>query len=196
MKKQGRLILIGLACVALSGCISNLWTGATLVYDRHDVYKKLDDYNLVAVAHHALFDDKVFKQPGCYLDLAVFNDDMLLAGHVPTELLRDEAVNRLQRLGGYREFFNQVAVKNEPTNALQDTWITTLIRTQILADATINPNDFKIITVDGIVYLMGDVIPEQAARVIAISRGTRGVMRVVKLLNYYNLSERPVPGKH
>ncbi|QRN04986.1 BON domain-containing protein [Legionella sp. MW5194] len=196
MKKQGCFILIGLALTQLLGCVSNLWTGASLVYDRHNVYKKLDDYNLAAVAHHELFDDKVFKQPGCYLDLAVFNNDLLLAGHVPTEGLRDLAASRLQKLGGYREFFNQVAVTKEKNNALHDSWITTLIRTQILADAEINPKEFKIITVDGIVYLMGDVIPEQAERVIAISRQTRGVIRVVKLLNYYNLSETPKPGKH
>lgn len=196
MKKQGRFILVSLVLTQLLGCVSNLWTGASLVYDRHNVYKKLDDYNLAAVAHHALFDDKIFKQPGCYLDLAVFNNDVLLAGHVPTDALRDMAANRLQKLGGYREFFNQLAVKQDKHNALQDTWITTMIRTQMFADAEINPKEFKIITVDGIVYLMGDVIPEQAERVIAISRQTRGVVRVVKLLNYYNLSDIPKPGKH
>ncbi len=74
---------------------------------------------------------------------------------------------------------------------MEDNWITTKIRSKILADSTIDPNDFKVVTADQIVYLMGDVIPEQAAKVIHIARTCTGVKRVVKLFKYYNLSDKP-----
>ena len=38
---------------------------------------------------------------------------------------------------------------------------------------------------------MGDVIPKEAAIVIQIARRCPGVKRVVKLLKYYNLSDKP-----
>ncbi|WP_242604331.1 BON domain-containing protein [Legionella birminghamensis] len=185
--------LIILMSLLLGGCLGSVWTGANMIYDRHDIYKKLNDYQLAAAAHHALFDDRILKQSGCSLDLAVLNGDVLLAGHVPSERLRDLATRRLNSLTGYRELFNQVDVSLAVNNSLQDSWITAKIRSQIFADAAIDPNAFKIITSDRIVYIMGDVRPRQADRVIYIARNTSGVLRVVKLMRYYNLSETPSP---
>ncbi|VEG91576.1 BON domain-containing protein [Legionella spiritensis] len=191
MKKQGcEIFLLVVFTSLLSGCISSVWTGATMIYDRHDVYKKLDNYSLDGNAHHALFKDKVFKQPGCSLDLAIFNNDILIAGHVPSAALRSLAESRLRRLTGYRRIYNQVAVKKEGSHTIQDSWITMKIRSQIFADAEIDPSEFKIITSDRIVYVMGDITPDQARRVLHIARNTSGVLRVVKLINYYHLSKK------
>ncbi|MBA2710900.1 MAG: BON domain-containing protein [Tatlockia sp.] len=175
-------------CCFLTGCISNLWTGANLVYDRHNVYKKLSDYQLAAKASHALFHDQVLKCDNCSVDLAVFNGDILLAGHVPSLVLRTEAKKRITGLSGSRRFFNQLDLSSKPAKTVDDSWITTKIRSRIFADSEIDPNAFKIITSDSIVYLMGDVKPQQAEKVIDIARTTEGVERVVKLFKYYHLS--------
>ena len=74
---------------------------------------------------------------------------------------------------------------------LQDDWISASIRAKIIADSSINPKDFNIITSSQVVYLMGDVIPAEADRVIQIARQCAGVKRVVKLFKYYNLSDDP-----
>jgi osmotically-inducible protein OsmY len=192
MKKQGRLIILLFGFALLGGCYSELWTGATMVYDRHNVYKKMDDYQLGAEAGHALYDDQLFKQRGCSIDLAVFNGDILLAGHVPTAELRQEALRRILKLRGYRRVINQLDISKEPGSTIEDSWITAKIRSQIFADAEIDPRAFKIITSDHIVYLMGDVKPHQALRVIDIARNTEGVDRVVKLFKYYHLSQHAV----
>ncbi|WP_419419715.1 BON domain-containing protein [Legionella sp. D16C41] len=191
MMRQGLYLFIFLSALALTSCMGSLWTGATLVYDRHNVYKKLYDYQLALEANRALFQDRLLKQDGCYLDLAVFKGDILLAGHLPNKDLRALAASRLKSLRGYRELFIQVANYSAPANDLVDSWITTKIRSQILADAEIDPNDFKIITVDNIVYVMGDVRPKQAERVLNLAKNTQGVIRVVKLMRYLNLSEIP-----
>lgn len=189
MRKQGRTIILLLSFALLGGCYSELWTGATMVYDRHNVYKKMDDYQLGAEAGHALYDDQLFKQQGCSIDLAVFNGDILLAGHLPTVELRQEAIRRISALKGYRRVINQLDISKLPSSTIEDSWITTKIRSQIFADADIDPRVFKIITSDHIVYLMGDVKPRQALRVIDIARNTEGVERVVKLFKYYHLSQ-------
>jgi osmotically-inducible protein OsmY len=192
MQKQGciALVLILLSFL-LTSCITNVWTGVTLIYDRHNVYKQLSDYQLAASASRALYKDQIFKADNCAIDLAVINGDILLAGSVPTEGLREEALARVKRIDGYRRVFNQIAVKEIPDSTLEDNWITTKIRSQIFADSTINPRVFKVVTVEQIVYLMGDVLPEQADRVITIARECDGVKRVVKLFKYYNLSDKP-----
>jgi len=174
----------------LSGCLTGLWTGASLIYDRHDVYKKAGDFQLGATAGRVLYRDKRFKGKDTVIDLATFNGDILMAGHVPTTALRDEAQTRVMRIPGYRRVFNQLSVSAAPNNAIQDSWITAKIRSGILAHAEIDPDQFKIVTSDRIVYLMGDVIPAQARQVIYIARKCAGVKRVVKLLKYYNLSDK------
>ncbi len=176
--------------VFLSGCadVSGVWTGVMLVYDRHNVYKKIDDYQIGARANRLLFADERLRCEKCAIDLAVFHRDVLLTGHVPTRALREEANARLEHLGGVRKKHNQLAVSVKSDHTLQDSWVTAKIRSQVVADAEIDPRQFKVVTADGIVYLMGDMLPGQAARVIQIARQTDGVIRVVKLFNYYRLS--------
>lgn len=186
MLQQGRFILL-MMCIlmALFGCSgSSMWTGASLVYDRHDVYKKLDDYHLYVKVNNALTVDPLFKVPNCALDIAVFNGDILVAGHVPTAEINAELQRRLSNIKGYRRLFNEVRVYNIPANTLQDSWLTAKIRSQIFADSSIDPNAFKVISADGTVYLMGDVRPSEAATVINIARRTTGVLHVVKVLKY------------
>lgn len=186
MLEQGRLVfIIIIICGALSGCLSNLWTGANLVYDRHDVYKKLNDYHLLMQVNNTLYSDKLFKCDYCALDVGVFNGDILVAGHLPSLELRNEARQRLFKIKEYRHLFIEINLSQTTANSVHDSWITTKIRSQIFADDSIDPNAFKIITSDSIVYLMGDVKAEQAKQVISISRTTSGVTRVVKLLNYF-----------
>jgi len=183
---QGRyiplLIVLG-GC--LSGCLGGLWTGASLVYDRHHVYKKINDYHLLVEINNALNVDKKFKNEDCVIDVATFNGDILLAGHVPSEDMLLAIKHRIAGVTGYRRLFNLIKISNATKNSTQDSWITTKIRSQIFADDSIDPDAFKVVTSDSIVYLMGDVKPEEAKKVITISRFTSGVAHVVKILKYF-----------
>lgn len=191
MKPVHGLIVLVAGSFFLSGCISSLWTGANLIYDRHQIYKQVDDFQLSADASRALFKDRRLKARDCYVDLTVFNGDLLVSGHVPTPELRQMVQQRLATLTGYRRIFFQISLQSEPGPLVQDSWITTQIRSRIVADSRIDPKAFKVVTSDRIVYVMGDVLPSQANRVIQIARTTAGVKRVVNLLKYYNLSDQP-----
>ena len=190
MRKQVRVFFIICLSVCLSSCLGSIWTGASLVYDRHDVYKKLNDYHILVDVTKVLYVDKTFKCDGCVLDIAVFNGDILIAGHLPTAQLQDKVRNRLSFVTGYRRIFNEVVRSNVPLNTVQDGWITTKIRSQIFADDSIDPNAFKVLTSDKVVYLMGDVRQAEAERVIRIARQTNGVARVVKILKYFTYQSK------
>ncbi|MDP1614696.1 MAG: BON domain-containing protein [Methylococcales bacterium] len=185
MNHKTLIILSILLC--LCGCITEVWTGASLLYDRHHVYKKMGDYSLSARVNHLLFSDNVFKCRGCVIDVATFNDDVLLAGHVPTERLHAMLAGRLAHLSEYRHLYNEVVVARIPSQTVTDTWITTKIRSHLLADSRLDPNAFKVITTDGIVYLMGEVMADQARRVVYIAQNTAGVRKVVKLMHYFTI---------
>lgn len=182
-------LIVCLAALNLNSCMGGVWTGASLVYDRHNVYKKVNDYHILANVTRALYSDKKLKTNGCALDITVFNGDVLVAGHVPNEYLLQELQARLQSVQGYRRMFNKVGLQQGSGNTLQDSWITAKIRSQIFADDSIDPKAFKIITADTVVYIMGDVQIKQAEKVINITRRTSGVSRVVKMLKYYTFAK-------
>ena len=193
MHTQGRtVLLLILSALCLCACVSSLWTGANLIYDRHNIYNKTADFQLQANASRALYHDQLFKQKDVSIDLAVFHLDVLLVGRVPTMALRQEALERITALPGKRRLFNQLEVTHRLGNPIEDGLITTGIRGQILADADIDPNAFKVVTSEQIVYLMGDVLPEQAKKVIVFARSFAGVKRVVTLFKYYHLSDKPI----
>ena len=86
--------------------------------------------------------------------------------------------------------FKFISIAPYRTHIARDSWITAKIRSQIMTDSEINPRTFKIVTADQVVYLMGDVVSEQADWVISIAKKTSGVLRVVKLLKYYHLTDQ------
>lgn len=174
----------------LNACITDIWTGANLVYDRHNIYIKVNDFQLAANISRVLYRDKMFKRSDCAIEIAVFNQDVLVVGHVPTQALRQEAESRIRAISGIQRFFNQLELSSEGENPLLDSWITTTIRSEILADSSIDPHHFKVVTADQIVYIMGNAMPDQAQKVIDYARRCRGVKRVVKLLKYYHLSDK------
>lgn len=171
----------------LTGCVGAVWTGASLVYDRHNVYKKMEDYQLAIDAQALIDKDGALKNKGCQLEIAVFNADVLLVGRVPDDALLALIKKRLMGWTTPRAVYNEIKVRAEPLDSLQDTWITTKIRSQMLSYSEINPKAFKIVTSDAVVYVMGEVQADQAETVLAIARSTAGVRWVVKLLHYYRL---------
>lgn len=187
-----RTICLILLCMSLSACLSDVWTGANIVYDRHSWYRKLNDWQLTTEVKQALYEEESIKCDTCAVEFAIFNRDILVVGRVPSQSVRRKVSERLRPLHNKRHLYNELVVTTEPGDAITDTWITTKIRSEILTDSGINPKQFKVVTMDGVVYLMGDVIPEQAEKVVMYARQWSEVRRVVKLFQYYHLSRHAV----
>jgi osmotically-inducible protein OsmY len=183
------IISTGLTLSLLSGCASTALTAASMVYDRHSIYHKVSDFRLNADINRALYRDKTFKWSDRSVTATVFNQDVLLVGHVPERSLRQEAESRVNAVGGYRRLFNYIQISSGSFNGLLDSWITTRVRSMILADSEIDPKAFKVVTSDQVVYLMGDVMSDQSNKVVDIARRCDGVRRVVKLFQYYHLTD-------
>ncbi len=186
-----KFILINLLCFLLIGCWGSVLTGASLIYDRHNIYIKLNDYQLAGKINKNLYKDKLLKCPDCALEVAVFNRDVLMIGSLPSKTMRREALERIKSIPGYRKIFNQVAISRNKGDSLYDSWITGNIRSKILADSNIDPHEFKVVTSRQIVYILGDVHKEQAEKVLIFAKECPGVYRVVNLLRYYNYVRTP-----
>jgi osmotically-inducible protein OsmY len=75
----------------------------------------------------------------------------------------------------------------QPTSLLarsNDSLLTTKIKAQMVADATVPGSRIKVITENGIVYLLGLVSRQEANRATSLVQSTSGVQKIVKLFQY------------
>ncbi|MDO9460521.1 MAG: BON domain-containing protein, partial [Alphaproteobacteria bacterium] len=85
----------------------------------------------------------------------------------------------------------QVTDKSGLGNLAKDSWITTKLRTRILADTSIMDINYSIETVNGVIYLLGIAkTQEELSRVTNYARNISGVERVV---SYVRVNGQPAP---
>lgn len=121
-----------------------------------------------------------------HINIDSFNGIVLLTGQVPSDELRNLAADTVYKLNPVREIHNELVVA-EPTDFAarsRDTWISTKIKTQLVADSETQSRRVHIITEMQAVYLMGMVTHAEADRIVNIVSHTSDVQKVVKVFEY------------
>ena len=183
IKKLFAVILLG---ISLSGCIPiALIVGATaggaVVYDKRSTVTMAQDQESGEVA------GKLMKQSsdlaGTHIVIAMFNHIMLLAGQTNTAAQRTTADQIATSVKNVSRVYNEISIR-KPTSSWQrsrDAWITTKIKTEMLTKSGLHSTQIKVVTEDGVVYLMGELTPHQAELATNIARRADGVKEVVKV---------------
>ena len=118
-----------------------------------------------------------------HLTIVSYNGYVLIAGQVPNQALKDQATRVVKESRGVRRIYNELEIA-APSSAMtrtSDTWITSKVKSFMLASPDIQGNRVKVVTENGVVYLMGLATRNEAERVAAEAADTSGVQRVVKL---------------
>jgi osmotically-inducible protein OsmY len=66
------------------------------------------------------------------------------------------------------------------TSRGSDSLITSNVKTRMVGNGKFSPNHIKVVTEDGVVFLMGIVTQAEGDAAVDIARSTAGVQRVVK----------------
>lgn len=191
MKKSLSLVF-ALSVVALQGCLATaVVAGAAattaVVYDNRSTKTMVDDRDISYKAQYNLSYNKELHTKA-HVNSAVFNRVLLLVGQAPTEDLRNLAENEVKSIPKVKLIHNEITIEppvNTQTQA-NDTWITTKIKSALLADKGLVSAEVKVVTENGVVYLLGLVNKSQADQISEIVRKTEGVKKVVKLFEYTN----------
>lgn len=87
-----------------------------------------------------------------------------------------------------RGVFNQLTIgpKISSGRVIKDSWVTSQAKSKLLVTKGIKSNDIKVVTENGVVYLMGDVTKQEAKLVVDTVRYLDGVKKVVVLFQYLN----------
>ena len=123
------------------------------------------------------------------VDVHSHNGIVLLVGQVQSDAMKDqatqiasEASNKIKRIHNELEISGKTGFLSRGN----DTWISTKVRTQLLADDVVPSSQIQVITTNGSVYLMGMVDQRQGDSAAALVRNISGVTRVVKVFEYIN----------
>lgn len=177
-------------CLAATGCSSVLTaTRDDPINDNRGtrtIGSKIDDSLIetkaavnIAKAHPDL--DKA-----SHIVVASYNGVVLLAGQTPRSELKQAAEQAASAVQRVKRVHNEIQVI-QPSSALarsNDSWLTTKIKAQMLTDANVPGSRIKVITENGIVYMLGLVTRAEGTRATSVVQGVSGVQRIVKLFEY------------
>lgn len=117
-----------------------------------------------------------------------YNGYVLMVGQVPSEERKQQASEVVKKIRGVRRIYNEleVAGNSSALTRSSDTWITTKVKSALLTNSSIEGGRIKVVTEDGVVYLMGLVSHPEAERVTEATRSSAGVQKVVQLFEYFD----------
>ena len=123
-----------------------------------------------------------------HISVVSFNGFVLIAGQVPSEELKQLATDTVREIEDVRRIYNELDV-GPATSAgtrTHDTWITTQVKSKLLASSDTPGTRVKVVTENSVVYLMGLMTAEEADRVALEAAEVGSVERVVQLFEIVN----------
>ncbi|WP_338522691.1 BON domain-containing protein [Pseudomonas batumici] len=186
-----RLSLLAVTlCLGLSGCSSVLTAtrDEPINDDRgtRTLGSKIDDSLIdTKVAVNVAKADPELEN-GSHIVVTSYNGIVLLAGQTPREDLKAKAEQAAAAVQRVKKVNNELQVLDPSSVAARasDNWLTTKIKTQMLTDNAIPGSRIKVVTENGIVYLLGLVTRDEANRATNLVQGVSGVQKIVKLFEY------------
>jgi osmotically-inducible protein OsmY len=117
-----------------------------------------------------------------------YNGYVLIVGQVPSVERKQQASEVVRKIRGVRRIYNELEVAGNSSSMTRssDTWITTKVKSTLLSDAATEGGRIKVVTENGVVYLMGLVSHSEAERVSQAASGSAGVQKVVQLFEYFD----------
>ena len=185
-----KIAAISALTLVLQGCIfvAGAAIGAAaiaVVYDHRTIQKKLEDSDMGNTISAKIYAIPELRNES-HIEATVFNRMVLLTGETPKAAWKQHAFEIANTVPGVLRVYNQITIHG-PTSSLtrtSDTWITTKIKSEMLADEDLKSGSIKVVTESGVVYLMGTVSRQQANIAVDIARQVSGVQKVVKVFQY------------
>ncbi|MDU9390623.1 BON domain-containing protein [Pseudomonas japonica] len=177
-------------CLSLTGCSSVITASRESPIDddrgTRTLGSKIDDSLIETKVAVNVAKASPDLDRNSHIVVSSFNGIVLLAGQTPRADLKSLAEQTASQVQKVKKVHNELQVL-QPSSLLarnNDAWLTTKIKTQMLADANIPGSRIKIITENGIVYMLGLMTQAEANRATSLVQGVSGVQKIVKLFEY------------
>jgi osmotically-inducible protein OsmY len=173
MKKIAFLCL----ALALQGCAGlNQQDPRTAKLQWQDKSLSMDINGLTS---HGPFKDKM------NINSIAVNGEVLLIGQSTSPQLTEQFLGLVKQIPNVKKVFNEI--ESRPLLDLgqisQDTLLTTRVKAEMIASKRLSDVTVKVLTENGVVYLLGYVNQTQADAATHIARNVSGVKKVVRFLH-------------
>jgi osmotically-inducible protein OsmY len=183
------LATLSLAAALLAGCVP-LLIGTAVVgtaavaTDRRTTGAQLDDEVIEDKTSLALLER--YKGSDVHVNVTSYNGIVLLTGEVPTDAIKADVVSVARGMPKVRAIQDELVVG--PVTSIgrrsDDSLITSKVKARFVEANKFQINVVKVVTENGVVYLMGMVTREEADAAVELARTTSGATRVVKVFEY------------
>ena len=181
----------------LPGCVAAVGASAAAVG-----YQSTQERGLGGAVNDATIKAAIVASYGKYdsalgdgIDVEVYEGRVLLTGRVPTQEQHDLAVRTAWKVKGVTQVYDEVKLGPVPSSNddLNDGWISTRLRNELLWDSEVRSINFTVTTSDHVVYIIGSARSrEELDRVTAYARNVPNVRRVVSYVQIRPV-EKPAP---
>jgi osmotically-inducible protein OsmY len=174
----------------LQGCapaafVAGACAGGAVIYDHRNTETMLFDQDATYNAQTKIDNDPELGEKA-HISVSTFDRIMLLVGQAPTQDLRNKAECLAKAIPHVKMVYNEITVENPTAEMVRanDTWITSKVKTVLFANRNLHSSQIKIVTENGVVYLMGMITRSQAKVATTDASHVTGVCKVVKLFEY------------
>ncbi len=190
MKRIYTSLLIS-ALLLLTGCIPVILAavgataGGAIIYDKRSSEVILQDQDISNKALTNLNSDWDLKNKS-RVTVATFNHVVLMVGQVQSPELKQRAYQYVREIPNVKRVYNQVQISPVLTtwDQSKDVWITSKVKTAMLAKRGLSSSQIKVVTENKVVYLMGIVTTKQADLATEAARNVSDVQKVVQVFEY------------
>ena len=185
-------LLLAASTLSLAACFPLAVTGAAMgtlaAIDRRTVGAQTEDESIELKAATQLRTAAGF--PGG-VSVTSYNRKVLLTGQVPDEASKRRAEQIVAAVDNVRSVHNEIQVSGRVgfTTTSGDALITTKVKAAFVDARDLQANAIKVITENGLVYLMGIVTQREAERAAQVASRVGGVQRVVTVFEVVSEEE-------
>ncbi len=170
-----QILTISFLAIALSAC------GA------RSFGNKIDDQFTAPEVVRAIKDAHIdLSTSTSHIVVTSYNGIVLVTGQTPRAELKELAGKAANSVQSAKKVHNELQV-TAPTSGLvrsNDALLTTSIKTRMLSYNDVPASKVKIVTENGVVYLLGIISRAEAQRATSVVQDVNGVQKIVRLFEY------------
>ncbi len=172
-------VISGCAAIAIGGGVA---AGAVVAQDRRTVGTLTEDEGIELKVASRVGE----KHGDAHLNVTSYNRNVLLTGEVTSEAAKADAERIARAVENVRSVFNELQVSGNTSLQARtnDAVLTSKVKARFVDAGKFSPLHVKVVTENGVVYLMGLVKRAEAAEATEVARTTGGVRKVVRVFEY------------
>ncbi len=177
------------ALLLVSGCagvlVGSAATSAVVAHDERTTGTFIEDQAIELKAIEAIR-GKSDLRANTNLSVTSYNQVVLVTGQAPTQQLRETAISTISKLEKVRHVYDeiQLAAPSSIVSRSGDSIVTAKVKTKLFTLSGLDATKVKVVTENGVVYLMGILSRGDAQTAATAASQVNGVQKIVKLFEY------------